>query len=159
IAAAPHYLESWGDVELKKGHFALMQPTIRPLFDTKQFQDVLLNWTGNTMSYHDYIKQTWNESILGGSSFSQALHDGIFVSNGNVITSSETSAASNDDKTFVGGIIEDVAQGFGIKNDDAQTEQTISAPAVSGGQAARALASSVSSEEIGRASCRGRVLI
>ncbi|WP_417865702.1 TAT-variant-translocated molybdopterin oxidoreductase [Xanthomarina gelatinilytica] len=147
IAAAPHYLESWGDVELKKGHFALMQPTIRPLFDTKQFQDALLNWTGNTMSYHDYIKQTWNENILGGSSFSQALHDGIFVSSGNVTTSSETSAASNDDKTFVGGIIEDVAQGLGLKNDDdAQTEQTISAPAVSGGQAARALASSVSSE-------------
>ena len=147
IAAAPHYLESWGDVELKKGHFALIQPTIRPLFDTKQFQDALLNWTGNTMSYHDYIKQTWNENILGGSSFSQALHDGIFVSNGNVTTSSETSAASNDDKTFVGGIIEDVAQGLGLKNDDdAQTEQTISAPAVSGGQAARALASSVSSE-------------
>ncbi len=147
IAAAPHYLESWGDVELKKGHFALMQPTIRPLFDTKQFQDALLNWTGNTMSYHDYIKQTWNENILGGSSFSQALHDGIFVSNGNVTTSSVTSAASNDDKTFVGGIIEDVAQGLGLKNDDdAQTEQTISAPAVSGGQAARALASSVSSE-------------
>ena len=147
IAAAPHYLESWGDVELKKGHFALMQPTIRPLFDTKQFQDALLNWTGNTMSYHDYIKQTWNENILGGSSFSQALHDGIFVSNGNVTTSSETSAASNDDKTFVGGIIEGVAQGLGLKNDDdAQTEQTISAPAVSGGQAARALASSVSSE-------------
>ncbi|WP_417872139.1 TAT-variant-translocated molybdopterin oxidoreductase [Xanthomarina gelatinilytica] len=147
IAAAPHYLESWGDVELKKGYFALMQPTIRPLFDTKQFQDALLNWTGNTMSYHDYIKQTWNENILGGSSFSQALHDGIFVSNGNVTTSSVTSAASNDDKTFVGGIIEDVAQGLGLKNeDDAQTEQTISAPAVSGGQAARALASSVSSE-------------
>lgn len=147
IAAAPHYLESWGDVELKKGHFALIQPTIRPLFDTKQFQDALLNWTGNTMSYHDYIKQTWDENILGGSSFSQALHDGIFVSNGNVTTSSETSAASNDDKTFVGGIIEDVAQGLGLKNDDdAQTEQTISAPAVSGGQAARALASSVSSE-------------
>jgi molybdopterin-containing oxidoreductase family iron-sulfur binding subunit len=42
IAATPHYLESWGDVELTKGHFALTQPTIRPLFDTKQFQEVLL---------------------------------------------------------------------------------------------------------------------
>ena len=46
IAAAPHYLESWGDVEMKKGHFSLMQPTIRPLFDTRQFQDALLKWTG-----------------------------------------------------------------------------------------------------------------
>ncbi|RKE99076.1 TAT-variant-translocated molybdopterin oxidoreductase [Ichthyenterobacterium magnum] len=79
IAAAPHYLESWGDVEMKKGHYALMQPTIRPLFDTRQFQDALLKWTGNDVSYHDYIKQTWNGGLLGGSSFNKALHDGVYV--------------------------------------------------------------------------------
>ena len=55
IAAAPHYLESWGDVEMKKGEFALMQPTIRPLFDTRQFQDALLKWTGNSMSFYRFI--------------------------------------------------------------------------------------------------------
>ena len=80
IAAAPHYLESWGDVEIKDGHYGLMQPTIRPLFDTKQFQDVLLMWTANDMAYNDYIKEVWNEDILGGASFNQALHDGQFVS-------------------------------------------------------------------------------
>jgi MoCo/4Fe-4S cofactor protein with predicted Tat translocation signal len=82
IAAAPHYLESWGDVEVKKGHYALTQPTIRPLFNTRQFQEALLKWNGNSISYHDYIKETWNTSILGGSSFNQALHDGIFVGGG-----------------------------------------------------------------------------
>ncbi|TDY10660.1 TAT-variant-translocated molybdopterin oxidoreductase [Meridianimaribacter flavus] len=81
IAAAPHYLESWGDVEMKKGHYALMQPTIRPLFDTRQFQDALLKWSGSDVSYHDYVKDTWNSSILNGGSFNQALHDGVFVSN------------------------------------------------------------------------------
>tara|TARA_R110002096_G_scaffold42475_2_gene114630 strand:+ start:11582 stop:14689 length:3108 start_codon:yes stop_codon:yes gene_type:complete len=79
IAAAPHYLESWGDVELKKGHYALTQPTIRPLFDTKQFQEVLLKWTGNDVSYHDYIKECWGTTILGESSFNKALHDGVYV--------------------------------------------------------------------------------
>ena len=79
IAAAPHYLESWGDVELKKGHYALTQPTIRPLFDTRQFQDALLKWTGNDESYHDYIKGAWGTTILGASSFNKALHDGVFV--------------------------------------------------------------------------------
>jgi molybdopterin-containing oxidoreductase family iron-sulfur binding subunit len=79
VAAAPHYLESWGDVEIKKGHFALMQPTIRPLFNTRQFQEALLAWTGNDKSYLDYIKDTWNTNILNGASFNQALHDGIFV--------------------------------------------------------------------------------
>src|SRR5690606_10968950 len=75
-------LESWGDVEIKKGHYALTQPTIRPLFNTRQFQEALLKWNGNGSSYHDYIKETWESSILGGGSFNQALHDGIFVSGG-----------------------------------------------------------------------------
>ncbi|SFZ90743.1 prokaryotic molybdopterin-containing oxidoreductase family, iron-sulfur binding subunit [Flaviramulus basaltis] len=79
IAAAPHYLESWGDVEIKKGHYALTQPTIRPLFDTRQFQQALLKWTGNDSSYHDYIKDAWGTTILGGSSFNKALHDGVYV--------------------------------------------------------------------------------
>ena len=43
IAAAPHYLESWGDTEIKKGHYGLVQPAIRPLFDTKQFQRCFIN--------------------------------------------------------------------------------------------------------------------
>ncbi|WP_341216973.1 TAT-variant-translocated molybdopterin oxidoreductase, partial [uncultured Wocania sp.] len=87
IAAAPHYLESWGDVELKKGHYALTQPTIRPLFDTRQFQDALLKWTGNDVSYHDYIKDAWGTTILGGSSFNKALHDGVYV--GTIATETE----------------------------------------------------------------------
>ncbi len=92
IAAAPHYLESWGDVELQKGHFGLMQPTIRPLFDTRQFQEALLQWTGNPLSYTDYIKNTWNSDILNGGSFNQALHDGVFV--GGSSASTDTSADS-----------------------------------------------------------------
>ncbi len=90
IAAAPHYLESWGDVELKKGHYALTQPTIRPLFDTRQFQDALLKWTENDVSYHDYIKDAWGTNILGGSSFNKALHDGAFV--GTIATKVEDTA-------------------------------------------------------------------
>ncbi len=78
IATTPHYLESWGDVELKKGSYSLMQPTIRPLFDTRQFQETLLKWTGNSIAYNDYIKNAWT-GVLGGTSWSQALHDGVLV--------------------------------------------------------------------------------
>jgi MoCo/4Fe-4S cofactor protein with predicted Tat translocation signal len=97
IAAAPHYLESWGDVEVKKGHYALTQPTIRPLFNTRQFQEALLKWNGNSISYHDYIKETWNTSILGGSSFNQALHDGIFVGGGIATKISENVAETTEE--------------------------------------------------------------
>ncbi|KZS39315.1 quinol:cytochrome C oxidoreductase [Aquimarina aggregata] len=78
IATTPHYLEAWGDVELKKGSYSLVQPTIKPLFDTRQFQETLLKWTGNSSTYHDYIKSAWT-GILGGSSWNQALHDGVLV--------------------------------------------------------------------------------
>ena len=80
IATTPHYLESWGDIQAKKGHFGLMQPTIRPLFDTRQFQDSLLKWIGSSQSYHDYLKSYWNSNILGGTSWNQALHDGVYSS-------------------------------------------------------------------------------
>ncbi|WP_346880670.1 TAT-variant-translocated molybdopterin oxidoreductase [uncultured Algibacter sp.] len=115
IAAAPHYLESWGDVEIKKGHYALTQPTIRPLFDTRQFQDALLKWIGNDVSYHDYIKDAWGTGILGGGSFNKALHDGVFV--GTIATEIEN-----------------------ITTEDA--EESVEEPS---GNAARALASSAKS--------------
>ncbi|MFV0539962.1 MAG: TAT-variant-translocated molybdopterin oxidoreductase [Aestuariibaculum sp.] len=128
IAAAPHYLESWGDVEIKKGHFSLIQPTIRPIFNTRQFQDALLKWNGNDISYHDYIKETWNSGILKGGSFNQALHDGVFIagtssaiSAGGSTKTVETTATTLKDKkdrTWVGGIIHDVAVGVGIKDED-----------------------------------------
>jgi len=83
VAATPHYLESWGDAQLKKGTFSLMQPTIRPLFNTRQFQDCLLQWTGNSNKYYDYIKDTWT-SVLGGSSWNKALEAGVFGSTAEV---------------------------------------------------------------------------
>ncbi len=99
LAAAPHYLESWGDVEIKKGHYALTQPTIRPLFDTRQFQEALLKWIGNDVSYHDYIKDAWGTTILGGSSFNQALHDGVYVGEIAVQTEEETSEEETSEET------------------------------------------------------------
>ncbi|MCB4806822.1 TAT-variant-translocated molybdopterin oxidoreductase [Tamlana sp. 62-3] len=167
IGAAPHYLESWGDVELKKGHYALMQPTIRPLFDTRQFQDTLLKWTETEGSYHDFIKSTWNTSILGGSSFNQALHDGVFITsvyaaNGEsskTVTTTESTLKDKKDRTWVGGVIHGAAVGLGIKDEDkdeylsttkTSTVSTGSATIngvniVSGVAAAKALASSAKS--------------
>ena len=81
VAATPHYLESWGDVEMKTGHFALTQPTIRPLFNTKQFQDVLLALSGSTLKFDDAIKAYWSANIVSDTSFNEALHDGYVVTN------------------------------------------------------------------------------
>ncbi|UOY07859.1 TAT-variant-translocated molybdopterin oxidoreductase [Muricauda sp. SCSIO 64092] len=79
VAAASHYLESWGDAELKKGHLSLMQPVIRELFDTRQFQTCLLNWMGGEMSYREYVKENWTNSYLNGFGWNKALQDGVFT--------------------------------------------------------------------------------
>ena len=92
VAATPHYLESWGDAQIKKGSFSLMQPTIRPLFDTRQFQDCLLTWTGNTTTYNDYIKDTWS-GVLAGTTWNKALEAGVVASSVNV--SNETLSIQN----------------------------------------------------------------
>ena len=79
VAAASHYLESWGDAEFKKGQYSLTQPAIRELFDTRQFQGALLNWMGKEQSYYEYIKENWNTALLQGADWNQALQDGVFV--------------------------------------------------------------------------------
>ena len=77
-APAPHYLESWGDVEITKGTYSLTQPTIRPIFNTKQFQDVLLSLNGVSGSFYDYLKVN-SAGIIAGSSWNKVLHDGVFI--------------------------------------------------------------------------------
>ena len=89
-AAAPHYLESWGDVSITKGTYGLTQPTIRPLFNTKQFQDVLLSLNGNAGTFYDYLKVNI-ASNAAGSTWNKVLHDGIFVG-----TIPSSSAGSGD---------------------------------------------------------------
>ena len=56
----------------------MTQPTIRPLFNTKQFQEVLLSLNGTVGNYYDYLKAN-SASIISGSSWNKVLHDGIFV--------------------------------------------------------------------------------
>jgi molybdopterin-containing oxidoreductase family iron-sulfur binding subunit len=100
VAAANHYLESWGDVEIKKGHYSLMQPTIKELFDTKQFQSAVLGWMGSEQSYYEYIKDTWNTSILNGASWSQALQDGVFATE-TMVVAEENQIATDVESTEV----------------------------------------------------------
>ncbi|AOZ99479.1 TAT-variant-translocated molybdopterin oxidoreductase [Flavobacterium commune] len=77
-APVPHYLEAWGDLVLTKGTYSLTQPTIRPLFKTKQFQDVLMFINGLSGTYYDYLK-AYSASFIAGSTWNKVLHDGVFV--------------------------------------------------------------------------------
>jgi molybdopterin-containing oxidoreductase family iron-sulfur binding subunit len=75
-----NYLESWNDLMPNKGHYALQQPVITPLYDTRQAQESLMVWAGNatrgnseSKSYYDLIKDhcdalemDWNWTVHDG---------------------------------------------------------------------------------------------
>ncbi len=72
-----HPLESWNDAEPKLGKYSLSQPTISPLFSTRQFPESLLMWAGNNANYHDFIAQQWSSNILKGKSWNEVLQEGV----------------------------------------------------------------------------------
>ncbi|WP_124978843.1 TAT-variant-translocated molybdopterin oxidoreductase [Nonlabens xiamenensis] len=89
VATTPHYLESWGDTEIKKGTVYLTQPTIHPLFDTRQIQDSLLKWADIDTPYKDYLKEV---SVSAGASWNKSLQDGFFSA-----TTATTATAEEED--------------------------------------------------------------
>jgi MoCo/4Fe-4S cofactor protein with predicted Tat translocation signal len=90
--AAPshHFLEAYGDAEPKRGHFSLIQPTIAPLFETRQSELSLLTWAGvapqGEHAAYDYLRSTWEanqfkaqKEYTGFQAFwDETLHNGVF---------------------------------------------------------------------------------
>jgi MoCo/4Fe-4S cofactor protein with predicted Tat translocation signal len=72
-----HSLESWSDAEPKKGCYSLGQPTIAPLFSTRQVQESLLLWSGSTMNIHDYMSANW-KALAPDMVFEKLLQDGVY---------------------------------------------------------------------------------
>lgn len=104
VAPVTHGLESWNDYSPLTGVYSLQQPTIRRVFDSRQFQDSLIAWmTGQTevvevidandplmvmalsatkqkvSPYFLYLKKNWEASILTqvGVDFNRALYNGF----------------------------------------------------------------------------------
>lgn len=74
---ASNYLESWGDAEPKPGYIGLMQPTINPLFETRQLQDSLLKLAGNATAYDVYFRNYWTTKLGTADAYNKALQDGV----------------------------------------------------------------------------------
>jgi molybdopterin-containing oxidoreductase family iron-sulfur binding subunit len=73
-----HFLESWGDAEMKAGYVSFIQPTIAPLFKTRAFQTSLLKWSGDATVYGDYFKQYWLTKFGSQAAWDKALQDGVY---------------------------------------------------------------------------------
>ena len=67
IAPDSNFLESWGDANPREGYYTIVQPTINPVFNTRQAAQSLLRWRGETPDYYTFVKENWEQNILAGS--------------------------------------------------------------------------------------------
>ncbi len=103
LAPDHHVLENWGDGEFMAGVYSIQQPTIRPLYNTRAFEESLMAWSKEAgqgpqrlrqaESWYDYLRNYWRSQIyspnlaqLGGQSFEdfwlQLLQTGLFDASG-----------------------------------------------------------------------------
>ena len=77
VAPTHHYLESWGDAEAFSGYVSFIQPTINNLFDTRQWQESLMSWSGEEGTWYDYFQNYWMGKLGGQKAFDEALQFGL----------------------------------------------------------------------------------
>jgi MoCo/4Fe-4S cofactor protein with predicted Tat translocation signal len=102
-----NFLESWGDAEPKKGYFSLQQPTITPIFKTRQAQESLLVWSGaKTQNFYEYVRGYWNKNLFKTQNtfktfeefWNTSLHDGVFSTKADVKPVEEKKTDPKDEK-------------------------------------------------------------
>lgn len=69
-----HPMETWGDAEIAGGVYAIQQPTIRPMYDTRSFQLSLMTWAFMAKlgpkriqeyeTFYDYLRAYWREELV-----------------------------------------------------------------------------------------------
>jgi MoCo/4Fe-4S cofactor protein with predicted Tat translocation signal len=65
IAPDHHYLESWGDENVVEGYYTVVQPTINPVYNSRQAEQSLLIWSeGVVQNYYTYVRNTWDKTLL-----------------------------------------------------------------------------------------------
>jgi MoCo/4Fe-4S cofactor protein with predicted Tat translocation signal len=89
-----HYLESWGDGEATAGSIGFVQPTIYPLFKTRQWTESLLRWAGKTELYEDYFRNFWINKLGGLDTYNVALQNGIWTSGATAVSTGSYSGGS-----------------------------------------------------------------
>ncbi|WP_207422047.1 TAT-variant-translocated molybdopterin oxidoreductase [Desertivirga brevis] len=112
IAPSPNYLETWNDANPVAGYYTIVQPTINPVYNTRQPEQSLLLWSDNPIkNYYQYVKATWEKNILpqAGLTWRQLLQKGVVA----------LPAAAGAGATFagnVGGAAQSIVSASGALN-------------------------------------------
>lgn len=78
VAIDHHPLENWGDMRSVDGVLSIQQPTIQPLYDSRAFQESLMQWmktagkgsarVRNSGTWYDYLRSNWRDNLSRGHS-------------------------------------------------------------------------------------------
>ncbi|MEX2593442.1 MAG: TAT-variant-translocated molybdopterin oxidoreductase [Anditalea sp.] len=87
LAPDHHFLESWNDFSPRSGEYSLAQPTISPLFDTRQAQNSFLRWAGISTDYYDFLQESWRTQLFDNQTeatnfqefWDQSLYNGVYT--------------------------------------------------------------------------------
>ncbi|MGV3509890.1 MAG: TAT-variant-translocated molybdopterin oxidoreductase, partial [Sphingobacteriaceae bacterium] len=80
VAPVPHFLETWGDSNPVAGYYTIVQPTINPIYETRQAEQSLLLWSDNAVkNYYQFVKSNWEANLLpsAGLTWKELLQKGV----------------------------------------------------------------------------------
>ncbi len=67
LATSSHFLESWGDALPFAGVYTIQQPVIRPLYETRPFEEALLTWFGSSNLIPEFKQYLGKSEIPPGN--------------------------------------------------------------------------------------------
>lgn len=93
VIPTDHPLEMWNDHEAYDGLYLIQQPTIRPLYDTRSFEQSLMKWmelanskpryAGSDSDWFEYVENYWKANIASGNFdkfWNEVLQNGFYDS-------------------------------------------------------------------------------
>jgi MoCo/4Fe-4S cofactor protein with predicted Tat translocation signal len=83
IAINHNYLESWGDANAYEGYYSIVQPTINPVFNSRQAEESLLTWADAPVKdYYQFVRGNWEAKMLPavGLKWEEVLEKGVVTS-------------------------------------------------------------------------------
>ncbi len=82
IAINHNYLESWGDSNAYEGYYSIVQPTINPVFNSRQAEESLLVWADAPVkNYYQFVRSNWETKMLPvlGLKWNDVLEKGVIT--------------------------------------------------------------------------------
>jgi len=80
VAINHNYLESWGDANAYEGYYSIVQPTINPVFNSRQAEESLLVWADAPVKdYYQFVRNNWETKMLPalGIKWDEVLDKGV----------------------------------------------------------------------------------